>query len=34
MIERDGNIPPLDELLSELDIARRHAANAKMAIAA
>ena len=27
MIERDGNIPPLFELLSELDIARAHAGN-------
>jgi uncharacterized protein (UPF0276 family) len=28
VIERDNNIPPLDELLDELDLARRHAAAA------
>jgi hypothetical protein len=33
MIERDDNIPPLEELLSELDIARRIATEA-MAVAA
>jgi uncharacterized protein (UPF0276 family) len=29
MIERDDNIPPLDELLAELDIARRLATKTK-----
>lgn len=34
MIERDDHIPPLDELLTELDTARRHAAAAGENIAA
>jgi hypothetical protein len=34
MIERDGNIPPLGALLDELHIARRHSAEAILAIAA
>jgi uncharacterized protein len=34
MIERDGNIPPLAELLDELKLARHYAAAANMALAA
>lgn len=34
MIERDGNIPPLAELLAELDLARAHAADLPLASAA